>query len=127
MKLMAETSKSSNRRWELQHDLRRCRAQWEISGTWKPFPLGERDLPDRLIIPERLYGREPEVEALRAAFDRIVAGAGPELLLVAAAGVGKSAMVQEFLPALTASRGLFTSAAPDPIPTWYPLRSWRKP
>ena len=36
------------------------------------FPLGEQDFPDRLMIPEKLYGREREVDALLAAFDRVV-------------------------------------------------------
>jgi PAS domain S-box-containing protein len=76
--------------------------------------LGERDLPDRLMIPEGLYGREREVEALRAAFDRIVAGGGPELVLVVgSAGVGKSAVVHSLHRALAPPRGLFASGKFD--------------
>ena len=128
MKLMAKTSELRYQTAAgVEHDLRRCRAQWEIERRIDLFPLGERDLPDRLIIPERLYGREPEVEALRAAFDRIVAGAGPELFLVAGqAGVGKSAMVQEFYPALTASRGLFASGKFDQYKRDIPYASLAK-
>jgi len=46
------------------------------------FPLGEHDTPDRLLIREKLYGRASEIETLLAAFDRIVAGGRPELVLV---------------------------------------------
>ena len=50
------------------------------------FPLGEHDTPDRLLIPEKLYGRAREIETLLAAFDRIVserhAGAGAGLRLL---------------------------------------------
>ena len=75
MKLMAKTAEERYQTAAgVEHDLRRCRAQWEAERRIDPFPLGERDLPDRLMIPERLYGREREVEALHAAFDRIVAG-----------------------------------------------------
>ena len=93
MKLMAKTAEARYQTAAgVEHDLRRCRAQWEAKRRIDPFPLGERDLPDRLMIPERLYGREREVEALRAAFDRIVAGGGPELVLVV--GPGRSRQVR---------------------------------
>ena len=36
------------------------------------FALGEHDTPDRLLIPEKLYGREREIATLFAAFDRVV-------------------------------------------------------
>ena len=59
MKLMAKTSELRYQTAAgVEHDLRRCRAQWEIERRIDLFPLGERDLPDRLMIPERLYGRE---------------------------------------------------------------------
>ena len=52
-------------------------------GRIDDFPLGEHDTPDRLLIPEKLYGRAREVETLLAAFDRVVderhAGAGAGL------------------------------------------------
>jgi serine/threonine protein kinase len=40
----------------LEADLRRCLAEWERTGRISPFPLGSSDVPDRLAIPERLYG-----------------------------------------------------------------------
>ena len=80
MKLLAKTAED---RYQtavgLESDLRRCLAQWESQRRIDEFPLGEHDTPDRLLIPEKLYGREREVETLLAAFDRVVrrlAGAG---------------------------------------------------
>lgn len=64
----------------LRHDLLRCLDAWrEYEGLIEPFPLGERDMPDRLRIPQRLYGREEQVSALLRAFDRVggVSGGGP--------------------------------------------------
>src|SRR5205807_6658040 len=55
-----------------ERDLRRCLAEWELRGDIVDFPLSEHDTPDRLLIPEKLYGRAREVETLLAAFDRIV-------------------------------------------------------
>jgi hypothetical protein len=49
-------------------------------GEIDEFALGEHDTPDRLLIPEKLYGRAAEINALLASFDRIVAGGRPEQL-----------------------------------------------
>ena len=48
------------------------------------------------MIPERLYGREREIETLLASFDRVVASGIPELVLVSGySGIGKSSVVNE--------------------------------
>jgi AAA ATPase domain/Protein kinase domain len=92
----------------LEHDLRHCLEQWEAHGRVEGFSLGQRDMPDRLVIPEKLYGREREVEALLAAFDRVVRGGEPELVLVSGySGVGKPSVVNEGHKALVPARGLF--------------------
>src|SRR5208282_1422789 len=98
----------------LVHDLRHCLEQWEAHGRVEAFSLGERDMPDRLMIPEKLYGREREVEALLAAFDRVVGGGQPELVLVSGySGIGKSSVVNELHKALVPPRGLFASGKFD--------------
>jgi PAS domain S-box-containing protein len=98
----------------LEADLRQCLAEWQSHGCIDPFPLGAHDSPDRLLIPEKLYGREREVDALLAAFDRVVALGTPELILVSGySGVGKSSVVSELHKALVPSRGLFASGKFD--------------
>src|ERR1700719_4351673 len=100
----------------LQHDLRHCLEQWEAHGRIEAFSLGERDMPDRLVIPEKLYGREREVEALLAVFDRVVGGGEPELVLVSGySGVGKSSVVNELHKALVPRRSLFASGKFDQL------------
>jgi PAS domain S-box-containing protein len=95
-------------------DLRRCLVQWQTHGRIDSFPLGADDLSDRLLIPEKLYGREREVDTLLAAFDRVVAGGRPELVLVSGySGVGKSAVVNELHKSLVPPRGLFASGKFD--------------
>jgi serine/threonine protein kinase len=80
MKLLAKTAEE---RYQtavgLERDLRRCLKEWESRGRIDEFPLGEHDTPDRLLIPERLYGRASEINTLLASFDRVVAGGRPEL------------------------------------------------
>jgi hypothetical protein len=115
MKLLA---KSAEDRYQtaagLEADLRKCQADWEAHGRIEPFPLGMRDVSDRLLIPERLYGREREVQALMAAFDRVVAHGATELVLVSDySGVGKSSVVHELHKAMVPPRGLFAAGKFD--------------
>jgi PAS domain S-box-containing protein len=125
MKLLAKTAEERYQTAAgLEHDLRRCLDQWEDRGDIDRFSLGERDVPDRLLIPERLYGREREIEKLLAGFDRIVAGNGPELVLVAGqGGVGKSAVVAELHRALVPPRGMFASGKFDQLTRDIPYAS----
>src|SRR3989454_3937539 len=98
----------------VESDLRRCLAEWEIQRRIDEFPLGEHDTPDRLLIPEKLYGRAREVETLLAAFDRIVKSGAPELVLVSGyAGIGKSSVVNELHKVLVLPRGLCASGKFD--------------
>ena len=70
--------------------------------------------PTGSLIPEKLYGREREVETLLAAFDRIVKSGAPELVLVSGySGIGKSSVVNELHKALVPPRGLFASGKFD--------------
>src|SRR5262249_53882330 len=83
-------------------------------GRIDDFPLGEHDTPDRLLIPEKLYGRTREVETLLAAFDRTVTGGPPELVLISGySGIGKSSVVNELHKVLVPPRGLFASGKFD--------------
>src|SRR6202030_3066626 len=115
MKLLAKTAEE---RYQTAagaaSDLRRCLDQWETRGRIDEFPLGEHDTPDRLLIPEKLYGGASEIETLLAAFDRIVAGGRPELVLVSGySGIGMSSVVNELHKPLVPPRGFFASGKFD--------------
>ncbi|MEA2911403.1 MAG: hypothetical protein QOJ15_3484, partial [Bradyrhizobium sp.] len=98
----------------VEGDLRRCLAQWELQSRIEEFPLCEQDTPDRLVVPERLYGRAREIDILRAALDRVVAGGAPALVLVSGySGIGKSSVVNELHKVLVPRRGLFASGKVD--------------
>jgi PAS domain S-box-containing protein len=115
MRLLAKTAED---RYQtavgLEADLERCLAEWEMQGHIDVFPLGTHDVPDRLLIPEKLYGREREVDAMLAAFDRVVAHGTTELVLVSGySGVGKSSVVNELHKVLVPPRGLFAAGKFD--------------
>src|ERR1700756_5590767 len=115
MKLLAKTAEE---RYQTaagaESDLRRCLAEWETQRRIDEFPPGEHDTPDRLLIPEKLYGRAREVETLIASFDRVVAGNRPEFVLVSGySGIGKSSVVNELHKVLIPPRGIFVSGKFD--------------
>jgi PAS domain S-box-containing protein len=115
MKLLA---KNAEERYQtaagVEADLRQCLAESKSNGRIDPFPLGTEDGSDRLRIPEKLYGREREIDTLLAAFDRVVAQGAAELVLVSGySGVGKSSVVNELHKVLVPPRGLFASGKFD--------------
>jgi len=98
----------------LFHDLRRCLDAWTAEARIPQFVLGTRDVPDRLLIPERLYGREVEIAVVRDCFERAANGGAAELVLVSGySGVGKSALVKELQKAMASSPALFASGKFD--------------
>jgi PAS domain S-box-containing protein len=115
MKLLAKTAEE---RYQtavgVERDLRRCLAEWEAQGHIEDFPLAQLDTPDRLLIPEILYGREREVETLLCSFDRVIKSGRPELVLVSGySGMGKSSVVNELHRMLVPPRGLFAAGKFD--------------
>ncbi len=116
MKLLAKTAEESlsdcSRARERSAAMPRCNGRLNAGSS--EFPLGAQDVPDRLVIPEKLYGREREIETLLAAFDRIVESGAAELVLVSGySGIGKSSVVNELHKALVPPRGLFASGKFD--------------
>src|SRR6202043_2880042 len=115
MKLLAKTAEERYQTAAgIAGDLRRCLKEREEHCHIDPFRLGAHDVSDRLLIPERLYGREREIEALLASFDRVVACGTSELVLVSGySGIGKSTVVHELHKVLVPPRGLFASGKFD--------------
>ncbi|WP_375494223.1 PAS domain S-box protein [uncultured Nostoc sp.] len=108
MKMMA---KNAEDRYQsalgLKYDLEICLSQIQESGKIQNFQIAQRDVSDRFIIPEKLYGRDREVQTLLAAFER-VANNQRELMLVAGfSGIGKTAIVNEVHKPIVRQRGYF--------------------
>ncbi|MDZ7952513.1 AAA family ATPase [Nostoc sp. DedQUE09] len=108
MKLMA---KNAENRYQsalgLKHDLEECLYQIQETGTITYFEIAKRDICDRFIIPEKLYGRETEVEKLLKAFERVSAGNSEMILVAGFSGIGKTAVVNEVHKPIVKQRGYF--------------------
>ncbi|MBC3776548.1 AAA family ATPase [Pseudomonas sp. SWRI99] len=115
MKLLAKTAEERYQSaMGVEQDLRRCLTHWQRQQHIEAFPLDERGTFGRLLIPEKLYGRESEVESLVNAFARMAGNGRPELALVCGySGIGKSSVVNELHRALVPARGLFASGKFD--------------
>jgi predicted ATPase/signal transduction histidine kinase len=97
----------------LKHDLEICLSQLKDTGKITYFELGKRDISDRFLIPEKLYGRENEVNQLLAAFERVSTG-NTEIMLVAGfSGIGKTAVVNEVHKPIVRQRGYFIKGKYD--------------
>ena len=91
----------------LKHDLAYCLSQWETNGNISAFELGQRDVCDRFLISDRLYGRDNEIQTLLAAFDRVAQGAAELMLIAGFSGIGKTAVVNEIHKPITRQNGYF--------------------
>lgn len=115
MKLLAKTAEERYQSAAgVEHDLRRCLDDWQRTRQINVFTLNEQGAIDRLLIPEKLYGREREVQTLIDAFAQVVQTPKPKLVLVSGySGIGKSSVVSELHKVLVPSRGLFAAGKFD--------------
>ncbi|MBD2037138.1 AAA family ATPase [Leptolyngbya sp. FACHB-321] len=122
MKLMAKNAEDRYRSaWGIKADLEHCAAQLTKTSQIGSIQLGLQDVSDQFHIPQKLYGREAEIAALLAAFDRIAGMRDAEnsslkvemMLIFGYAGVGKSALVQELYKPITVKCGYFISGKFD--------------
>ncbi|MBD2515982.1 AAA family ATPase [Nostoc sp. FACHB-973] len=72
LKLLAKTAEERYQSaWGIKTDLEECLNQLQHTRRIEYFLLGQQDISDKFQIPEKLYGREREVETLLAVFQRV--------------------------------------------------------
>jgi predicted ATPase/signal transduction histidine kinase len=124
-KLMAKNAES---RYQsalgFKYDLEICLNQLKETGTIEPFEIGTRDICDRFTIPEKLYGRQAEVNTLLAAFDRVADGASELMLVAGFSGIGKTAVVNEVHKPIVRQRGYFIKGKFDQFNRNIPLSAF---
>jgi predicted ATPase/signal transduction histidine kinase len=118
LKLIA---KSPDERYQsaaaLLADLDHCTNQWRLHGRIAAFDLGRFEARERLVISNRLYGREREVQALLDALTQACNGTGrASLLLVEGyAGVGKTALIEQLYRPIVRREGTFIGGKFDQV------------
>ncbi|WP_353572045.1 AAA family ATPase, partial [Candidatus Albibeggiatoa sp. nov. BB20] len=112
MEKMAENRYQSA--WGIKTDLEYCKQELEHHSEIDPtFKIAQQDISYRLQLPQKLYGREHEIQSLLTAFDNATFGESQIMLVTGYAGVGKSSLVQELYKPITAKRGYFVSGKFD--------------
>ncbi|MGK7905580.1 MAG: AAA family ATPase [Hormoscilla sp.] len=126
MKLLAKTAEERYQSASgLKADLENCYSQLKETGEIAEFPLARYDLVEQLQIPQKLYGRDLEIEQLLATFRRVTQPEIPqdeteatqnrvEMMLVGGySGIGKTALIQELYKPLSQKRGYFIAGKFD--------------
>ncbi|MEG4810424.1 AAA family ATPase [Microcoleus sp. F8-D3] len=130
----------------LKFDLEKCLHQLQENGEINDFPIAQRDVCDRFIIPDKLYGRENEAATLLQAFERVAnppesplskgghppqsplakrGHRGVEMMLVAGfSGIGKTAVVNEVHKPIVRQRGYFIKGKYDQFKRNIPLSAF---
>lgn len=115
MKLMAKMPEERYQStWGIKADLKTCLTQYQ-NGAIQKFTLGCQDISHQLQIPEKLYGRESQIESLLTAFERTSQGQTELMLISGYSGIGKSALVHELYKLITEKRGYFISGKFDQL------------
>ncbi len=72
MKLMAKNAEDRYQSaWGIKKDLETCLNQLETRGQIESFEIGSQDICSHFNIPEKLYGRQYQVQQLLEAFNRV--------------------------------------------------------
>ncbi|HMV41408.1 MAG TPA: AAA family ATPase [Leptospiraceae bacterium] len=106
-------------------DLEQCLEQVKINSKIDLFPLGQYDVSQEFNIPQKLYGREKEVEWLLTHFEEYLESFRrkglsatrqiPIMLVSGYSGIGKSVLVQELFKSITKQRGYYIAGKFDQL------------
>jgi serine/threonine protein kinase len=91
----------------IQADLENCLQRLTPDNKIAGFPLGAVDYTGRFQFPQKLYGRDSELQELVSAF-KSACRKTPEIIFVSGyAGIGKTALVEEIQRPVSENRGYF--------------------
>jgi predicted ATPase/serine phosphatase RsbU (regulator of sigma subunit) len=91
----------------LRDDLEECLRRLDGRGLIDDFPIGKNDRSMQFILPQKLFGRAQELDALFDAFERVADGATELLLVSGKPGIGKTVLINEMNRPVAMRRGYF--------------------
>ncbi len=114
MKLMAKNAEDRYQSaFGVKYDLEQILANLKGLENWSGFKLAQHDFSTHFHLPQKLYGREEEIQHILTAFDTVMQGCRQLLLVAGYSGIGKSALVQEIYKPITRKRGYFIAGKFD--------------
>ncbi len=96
-------------------DLEACLNQLRSYGVIGDIQIAEKDIPQELVISNRIYGREKEAEIILNAFDRAGTGNRELVTIFGEAGIGKTSLVQNVQGTIGSRNGYFVSGKFDQL------------
>ncbi len=114
MKLLAKNAEDRYQSTEgLKFDLETCLIKLQASGYISNFVVGSADKAGQLNIPQKLYGRDQEIENILETFDRVASGTTELMLVSGYSGIGKTVLVNEVHKPIVRQRGYFIAGKFD--------------
>ncbi|MEH2066484.1 MAG: AAA family ATPase [Nostoc sp.] len=124
MKLLSKTAEDRYQSaYGLKADLEQATIQLQTKGSIDLFSLGQQDFSHQFQIAQKLYGREVEVAALMAAFEKVTLGSSEVVLVGGYSGIGKSSLVNEVHKPIVRQRGYFIGGKFDQLKRDIPYAS----
>ncbi|MBF0362457.1 MAG: AAA family ATPase [Oligoflexia bacterium] len=107
------TAKNAEDRYQttfgLIRDLEKCLLMWQKDGKIANFKLGDIDRSNRFELPQKLYGRESQINLLLDSFKAVCKGQVRFLSVSGPSGIGKTSLIYEVHRPIVANFGLFMS------------------
>ena len=102
-------SKNAENRYQSNHglliDLKKCAEQIKIHGNDFYFDIAKSDISQKFKVPQKLYGRENEIQKLESYFQNASIGSVEFCLVSGYSGVGKTAIVKELGRSIASKNG----------------------
>jgi predicted ATPase/nitrogen-specific signal transduction histidine kinase len=96
----------------LLRDLKHCEHQYQKFGAISKFPIAA-ETAAIFAIPDKIYGREPEIKELETSYQNIKTGATELKFVTGYSGIGKTSIVNELELKVTKNKGLFIKGKYD--------------
>ena len=94
----------------LAYDLAKCREQWRETGTIVSFPLGQRDVSNRFLIPQKSTAEPSNAPSCSTPSSGSWSPANPSSSWSPGySGIGKSSVVRQLQQPIVAKRGFFVT------------------
>ncbi|MCB1191460.1 MAG: serine/threonine-protein kinase PknK, partial [Leptospiraceae bacterium] len=106
----------------LLYDLEWCLENFQTLDTIS-FQPGLRDVSLQFQIPEKVYGREEELEQLLRIYQQVTEGKTEILLVNGLSGIGKTVLVNEIQKPIVSSKGFYITGKFDPMKRNIPFRA----
>ncbi len=107
----------------LIYDLEWCKANPGVNGSNASLQIGTKDFSSRFKIPEKLYGRGREKEAIFTIFHNACAGNLELALVNGYSGIGKTALINEMQKPIVEQKGYFIKGKYDKFKRSIPYRA----